>query len=337
MTPDETFVSVIAPLRDCAPIVDSFLDDLTALLRDHYANWEVVLVDDGSRDDTVARLRAQVQRTPGLRMVRLSRPFGDQVAISAGLDSVIGDFVAVLLPNQHPPKLIPPMVELANETGIVLACRRTRSTDTLMVRLGAALFRGYCRRVLGITLPKRATSYCVLSRRVVNALTRDRCRLRDLRLLSLLAGFATRSVTFDEIDRGMGPYRRSFAQQLNLALAIMVNGSRHPLRFACALALAGAGFNLLWPAVFMWSEWSVTAPSQLWIVLPVAAGMFCVCVVLAVMGEVVGQLLLRGEDRPMYYVMEELDGPSPVLAERRRNVVHDSLPVERDASKRTVQ
>src|SRR5207302_1805927 len=103
-----------------------FISEVIPVLRESYTNYELVLVDDGSRDDTVARVTARLSEVECVRLIRLSRHFGQDVAISAGLDSVIGDFVVVMLPRSDPPGVMPEIVERVRRgAGIVFGVRAT--------------------------------------------------------------------------------------------------------------------------------------------------------------------------------------------------------------------
>ena len=106
MVDSDCFVSVVVPLHDDADIVAAFVDETMDVLRRHYASFELVLVDDASTDDSRDVMRELLLRHEGLRIIRLSRGFGQEVAISAGLDSVIGDYTVVMLPDADPPARI---------------------------------------------------------------------------------------------------------------------------------------------------------------------------------------------------------------------------------------
>jgi len=101
------FVSVVCRLHDERGLVESLLEDLTRVLRAHYDNWEIVLVDDGSRDGTTARVKELLGRYEGVRLLRLSRAFGLDVAITCGLESAIGDVVVTMSAETDPPDLLP--------------------------------------------------------------------------------------------------------------------------------------------------------------------------------------------------------------------------------------
>src|SRR5262249_14294661 len=158
----DTFVSVVAPLRNDAGLLEAFVAELMEVLRSRYANYEVVLVDDASSDTTPAIVRRILDRYECVRYLRLSRHFGEEVAIAAGLAAVIGDFVVVMLPNTDPPSLIPVFIDRARESGgVVFGIRTTRAGESMAVRAGAAIWYWSVRRILGLDLPKDASQFRV--------------------------------------------------------------------------------------------------------------------------------------------------------------------------------
>src|SRR5437763_16192656 len=110
MPSSDYFVSVVAPLYDDAPLVGEFVRDVIEVLAANYANYELVLIDDGSRDGTAAAVLPCLTRYKCLRLIRLTRHFGTEVALAAGLDAVIGDFVVLMDPATDPPGLIPELI-----------------------------------------------------------------------------------------------------------------------------------------------------------------------------------------------------------------------------------
>ena len=95
MMVSECFVSVVAPVCNDAKIIGPFIADVIKVLRENYANYELVLVDDGSDDDTVGKITVLLNEYNCIRLIRLSRKFGEEIAIAAGLDSVIGDYAVI--------------------------------------------------------------------------------------------------------------------------------------------------------------------------------------------------------------------------------------------------
>lgn len=324
----DCFVSVVAPLRNDATIVEAFISEVMAVLRRHYSNYELVVVDDGSVDDTVGVVSGLLAEYECIRLVRLSRQFGEEIAIAAGLDSVIGDFVVIMLPNSDPPSLIPPAVALARSgPGVVYGVRRTRAGDSLLVRLGAKVFYWYLTRLLHLSVPDNASQFRVLSRQAVNAVVRNRDRHRSLRLVSSEIGFVHAGIPYDEIRRSRGRKGRSLWDRVYAGIDVIVANSPHPLRFVSAIGMLGAALNVVYTFYIVGVYLIKTDVPQGWTTLSLqSAGMFLlVCLVLTVLSEYIGHILVESSQRPLYYVLEERNSPAVVAARDRRNLVSESV------------
>ena len=184
------FVSVVAPVRDESPIIEAFVRETVSILDETFENYELLLVDDGSQDETVSKIQGMLDHYQGIRLIRLSRQFGEEVAISAGLESVIGDYVVVMMPSMDPPALIPSLVEhsLAG-IDVVFGVHAGPRTEGWLYRTGSKLFFWYCERFLEIKLPKNSTQLRCLSRKALNAITQSKDSYRYLRLSSYYVGY----------------------------------------------------------------------------------------------------------------------------------------------------
>lgn len=324
----DLFVSVVAPMHNDAAIVAPFVDEVIGVLRTHYLNYELVIVDDGSGDGTVDAIRPLLDRYECIRVVQLSREFGEEIAIAAGLDSVIGDFVVVMMPNTDPPALIPTFVDRARQgAGVVFGIRSERVGDSAFVRLFAPLFYWYDRHFLHLGIPKDSSQFRALSRQAVNAVVQIRDRTRYLRVLSADVGYAHSGISYQPINRNPARPVRSFWSRLSVAIDIVVANSRHPLRFVTVLGVTGAALNALYAlyviAIFLYKR----RVAEGWTTLSLqSAGMFfLVCLVLTVLSEYVGHILVELSHRPLYYVRDEQNSRAPIADQDRRNVVTQSL------------
>ncbi len=316
----DRYLSVIAPLWNDADIVEPFALEMVEVLQRNFANFELVLVDDGSTDDTAARVIELLKRHESIRLIRLSRRFGQEIAISAGLDSVIGDFVAVLLPDSDPPGCVPEMVELALQgADMVFGIRKSRRGDPLMIRLGARAFYWYSDRLLRLDLPKNSTHFRVMSRRVVNALTRIKDRGRYLRTLSQHVGYRSVGFPYDLAQRRSIPRRKSLVEALDLAANIVVTNSLRPLRMVSWLAVLLGAANGIYAAVVLHlrTGWD-------WRGLQPGISFAFLFAILAVLCEYLGRVVDESKGRPLYHVVEERTGAMPLLGPDRGNVVTES-------------
>jgi len=325
----DCFVSVVAPVRHDADILPGFLDELTDVLRRHYENYEVVVVDDGSGDDTARVLDGLISKVEYLRVIRLTRPFGQEIAIAAGLDSVIGDYVVVMLPDNDPPSRIPEMVERARRCGgTVLGIVDPPEPKPLLQRLGTRLFYWYANRVLRLGFPENSTQFRVMSREAVNAVTRIKDRLRFLRSFTVYVGYTNEEFPYQPVSRRAGPRRRrGLLESLKLAIDLIVANSTHPLRVVSVLGLGVSALNGL-AVIYVLVAYAFRAETLAsgWASRSVQSSVmfFFLFLVLAVACEYLGRILEETWNRPLYLVREELSSSDTVLDSRRRNVVTGS-------------
>ena len=317
------FVSVVCRLRDEAALVEPFLDALSRVLRAHYENYEIVLVDDGSTDGTAARVKELLSRFDCVRLLRLSRKFGLDVALTAGLESAIGDYVVTLSPALDPPALIPELVALSQRENAAVYGVAAHRQRPLLHRLGARLFHWACRRLLELPLTPGATHFRVLSRQAVNAIVEIKDNDRHLRALTPYIGYATRTFTYEPLQPAQ---RESLVAAADTAISIVVSNSSRPLRLVGWLAVLASGLNVAYVGyVFLVNVFKPTV-AEGWTTLSLQnAGMFFLLfLILAVVTEYVGRILNETRERPLYYIAEEANSSVLVASADRRNVVTDS-------------
>lgn len=329
MAVTDCFVSVVAPVHDCGDFIQAFIAEVMAVLREHYTNYELVLVDDGSTDDTPQRVAEELSRHACIRYIRLSRHFGMEAAIGSGLDTVIGDFTVVMLPECDPPRLIPRIVEQARGgADVVFGVREDRGGEPLWMRLGAAFFYWSTRRIFHGVLHPNSTQFRVLSRKAVNAITRIKEKYRYLRLLSFHVGYANQSFLYAPCWRE-GRWRgRGFWESVSLAVGMIISFSTHPLRWVSWLGLLASGVNVLYMGYVIITYLTRSRVAEGWTTLSLqASGMFFLLFLfLSVLSEYVGRILEESRDRPLYHVLEERNSNVLLADEERTNVVNESAP-----------
>jgi glycosyltransferase involved in cell wall biosynthesis len=186
-------VSVVVPLRDRRDRLAAFVERTRRVLEAAFPNHELILCDDGSTDGTTELARELTERDANLRLLVLSRRYGAEIALTAGLDAAIGDFVAVMTPSLlDPPELIPRLVAKAQEGGhdvVYVRKPRAGAEEPWPHRLAVRAFHALCRRLTGLDVREDATGFQVLSRRVVNSLSRLKEHNRVMRMLFAYVGF----------------------------------------------------------------------------------------------------------------------------------------------------
>jgi len=312
----ESLISVVAPLEgDAGSAVEAFVEETVAVLRGLVSHYEIVLVDDGASDDAVKRVRALLERYDFVRFLRLSRHFGEETAIAAGLDVAIGDYVIVMLPNMDPPALIPQFFERARtDADIVYGVRLHRKNEPIWYRLGARVFYWYINSVVKAGMPADSTQYRCMSRQGGNAITQIRDPDRYLRLLTSYIGFRKQAFPYAPINRTGHPPIRPKREAVNLARALIMDQTTQPLRVVSWVVVLAAVADVAVTLV-------AYAAGRLEVSRVLGALQFVsIAVVLALIAEYVGGVSRRMRDRQAYYVREEHTS-SVLLREDRTNVV----------------
>jgi dolichol-phosphate mannosyltransferase len=313
----DAFLSIVAPLEgDSSAAVEAFVDETVAVLRGMVTHYEIILIDDGVPEPTLARIRAILERYDFVRFLRLSRHFGEETAISAGLDVAIGDWVIVMLPNTDPPALIPEFFARAqSDADIVYGVRLHRKAEPVWYRAGARLFYWYINSVVGAGIPKDSTQFRCMSRQVVNAISQIRGPDQYLRLLTSYIGFRKQPFPYSPINRTGTVTVRPKREALNLARALIMDHTTHPLRVVVWAGVTLALLNFVVVVLHAGEAGPATVHG--------AFGFLVTAMMLAVVGEYIGGLSRRLRDRPAYYVREEQTS-SVLLREERKNVVDSS-------------
>lgn len=323
----DAFVSVVAPVRNETGYVVAFVREIHAVLAGHFSNYEVIVVDDGSTDGTSAVLLPVLKELDGIRLLRLSRSFGREAAVLAGLDSSIGDYIVVMLAESDPVALVPDMVERCRRgSGVVVGVERQPPIRSAMARLASGFFHWYCRRHLGLELHPGSRLFRVFSRSALNAILQIKDRVRNLRHLSGMVGFDADSFPYDPIWRRGLPVRRRLAEDLSEGINVILANSRHPLRAVTALGLAASLLNLAYMVYILVIFFSKTNVAPGWTTLSLQQGVmfFLIFVILTVLSEYVGLVLWETRERPVYFVVREEQSNLSLKAAERRNVVSES-------------
>lgn len=323
----ECFVSAVVPLADDADIVEAAVRELVAVLSKNYTHYEVILIDDGSTDETVTIIDRLLREVECLRLVRLSRRFGQEIAISAGLEGAIGDFTVVLLPDSDPPELIPQMIRRAREgAGCVFGIRQGNAVRSWWKTAGWNFFSRYCKKFLHLEMPAGMTHFRVLSRKTVNAITQVKDRTRYLRTLSAYVGFANQGFEYELRHRRGIPREKSFFESVGLAVNIIIANSLHPLRFASLLSIGLFIWNFAYLSWIFGVHVVKRNVAEGWTTQAIEQGVMFggVFLVLAVLCEYTGRILEESRHRPLYHLLEERQSNILVTRPDRQNVVTDS-------------
>jgi len=210
-------------------------------------DWEVVFIDDGSKDRSRALLGAMCERERRYKLISFSRNFGHQAAITAGLDRAEGDWVVVLDADlQDPPEVVAEMLQKAGEGyDVIYGVRRKRQGETLFKRATAAAFYRLIRSMTGVAIPVDAGDFRMMSRAVVLTLRALREQHRFVRGMVAWVGFRQAAVYYDREARFAGETKYPFSKMLRFAIDGITSFSIVPLRIATWLGLLAGGVAVI--------------------------------------------------------------------------------------------
>ena len=266
--------------------------------------FELVVVDDGSTDDTPGVLARLAAADPRVVVVRLSRNFGHQPAVSAGLDHAAGDAVVILDGDlQDPPEVIPELVARWRAGFDVVYAVRTRRKEGPVRRLGYFLFYRLLRRVADLDIPLDSGDFCLLGRPAADALRRLPERQRFVRGLRAFVGFRQTGHVYERHARAGGEPKYTLRKLAALAADGLIDFSRLPLRLVAlpgAVATLAGGGLALWLAVTAVFGGPVAGWAAVLAAVLLVGG--CQLLGLAVVGEYVRRIFLEAKGRPAYIV-----------------------------------
>jgi glycosyltransferase involved in cell wall biosynthesis len=307
-------LSVIVPVKDEQEAIGPFVERVTqalAALDDPAAqHFEILFVDDGSEDSTIEEIRRAHASEPRIRALSLSRNFGKEAALSAGLDHARGQAVVPMdVDLQDPPEVIGPMLASWREgSDIVYGVRTNRKTDSLPKRLTADLYYRAHNRLSNDKIPEHAGDFRLLDRKVVDVIRAMPERNRFMKGLFAWAGFKQSSVTYRRQPRQVGRSKFNYWKLWTFALDGITSASTVPLRMwsyiggtVALLALGYAAFVVIRTLI-----WGVQVPgyASLMVAILFLGGLQLLS--LGILGEYVGRILIEAKHRPLYVVRERI-------------------------------
>jgi glycosyltransferase involved in cell wall biosynthesis len=305
-------ISIVVPVKNEEAAVLPFVDRVSAILDGIAMNqsWEILFVDDGSTDGTFAAIAAANQRERRVRALSLSRNFGKEAALSAGLDHARGRAVIPMdVDMQDPPEVLPEMVaKWLDGYEMVFGVRRSREKDSFTKRLTAGLYYRAHNAVSKDKIPANAGDFRLLDRKVVEVIRKLPERNRFMKGLFAWAGFKQAAVEYDRVERETGKSKFSYWKLWTLALDGITSASTVPLRIwsyvgasVALFAIAYAGFIAADTLIF-----GNRVPGYASIMVSVLFLGGIQLISLGVLGEYVGRILTETKQRPLYVVRDAI-------------------------------
>jgi glycosyltransferase involved in cell wall biosynthesis len=301
-------LSLVVPMFNESENLEYLFGKLRGVLDGLGVTYEIVCVDDGSRDDTLARLIAMHHADPRLKIIALARNFGKEAALTAGLEHARGQAVLPIDADlQDPPELIPQLLAKWREGfEVVLAKRRSRDSDTPLKRFTSTWFYRVFNRLSDRPIPENVGDFQLLDRRAVEALKRLPERNRVMKGLFAWVGFRRAEVLFDRAPRHAGETKWNYWKLFQLAFNAITSHSRRPLHLASLLGLAvslGAIAYAAFLTVLVVSHGrDVPGYASLMVGMLFLGGVQLISI--GIVGEYVGRVYDEVKQRPLYITRE---------------------------------
>ena len=306
----EPFLSVVIPIFREAVQLSAFLVAVRNSLSQWSLPYELVLVDDGSPDDTWRTITTEAKSCQAICALRLSRNFGKESALCAGLEHARGDAVIVMdADGQHPPSLIPEMVRMWQNSGadIVEAVKRRRGRESLSSKLGAALFYFILNKLSGFHF-KGASDFKLMNRKAVDAWLKMNERNVFFRGMTVWMGFNTVQIPFEVVPRSAGQSTWSVLKRLKLALIGITAFSSFPLHLVTFAGLVFLGLSVVLGVETLYVKVTGRAVSGFAtvILLELIIGSLLM-ISLGIIGEYLARIYEEVKGRPRYLVAESIE------------------------------
>lgn len=316
--PDDSKIvlSVVVPLYNEHEVIELMHARLTAVLVSLGITYELVLVDDGSRDGTQHAMSRLAQMDPTVTAVFLSRNFGKEAALTAGLEHAEGAAVIIMDADlQDPPELIPEMLR-AWKDGADVVCmrRRSRAGETWFKRFSAHHFYRLLNAISDVDIPADTGDFRLLSRKAVYALKQLNERNRYMKGLFAWIGLPTTFIEYDRMPRAAGITKWDYLSLFNLAFQGITSFSTAPLRLAMAGGLLTALFGVLFTLWIVAKALVLGDPVQgypsLISMITILGGAQLLSI--GLLGEYIGKTYYEAKQRPVYLVRDVLRRSKPV-------------------------
>ncbi len=302
--------SIVAPVFNEVETLPHFYKRVIEVMEGVGEPFELILINDGSRDGSYSLMQDLHKRDPRVRVIDFSRNFGHQIAISAGLDYACGQAVIILDADlQDPPEVVPELIaRWKNGAEVVYAQRARRKGETKFKLLTAAAFYRLIARITSVDIPRDTGDFRLLDRRVVNALVTMREQHRFMRGLSAWVGFRQEALPYERQERYAGKSKYPLRKMINFSLDAITSFSHVPLELATTFGFILAGLSLVGiviAAILRIFTGAIVGQASTLILVLFLGGIQLIF--LGIIGEYLGRIYDEVRSRPLYIVREVLE------------------------------
>ena len=308
-------LSIVVPIYNESLNIDGFFTRLIPVLESLAEPFEVICIDDGSKDDSVAKLKLKNEADPRIKLLVFSRNFGKEAALSAGLANATGDAVIPIDADlQHPPEMIPEMVAKWREGyDVVYAVRRERTGQGLASRLQAHAFYWLFEKLSEVKMPREVGDFRLLDRCVVEAINAMPERTRFMKGIFAWVGFRQIGIPYTQAEREFGETSFNLIRLLRFAFDGLVAFSDMPLRMWTVIGATVSGFAFLYIVVRLVRTllYGIDVPGYESIIVTVLFLGGVQLITLGIIGHYLGRVFNEVKGRPLYIVRERLGVKKP--------------------------
>ncbi|HMA52788.1 MAG TPA: glycosyltransferase family 2 protein [Magnetospirillaceae bacterium] len=308
-------LSIVVPIYNESLNLDGFFARLIPVLEGTGEAFEVICIDDGSKDDSVAKLKLVNQADPRVKLLAFSRNFGKEAALSAGLANAAGDAVIPIDADlQHPPEMIPEMVAKWREGyDVVYAVRRERTGQGLLSRLQAHAFYWLFEKLSEVKMPREVGDFRLLDRCVVDAINAMPERTRFMKGIFAWVGFRQIGIPYTQEERIHGESSFNLMRLLRFAFDGLVAFSDMPLRIWTVIGAVVSGFAFLYIVVRLVRTlvYGIDVPGYESIIVTILFLGGVQLITLGIIGHYLGRVFNEVKGRPLYIVRERLGVKKP--------------------------
>ncbi|KAB0670615.1 glycosyltransferase family 2 protein [Oryzomonas sagensis] len=307
----KTVISVVVPVYNEEAVIHESYSRLKGVMEGLDEPYEVIFVNDGSRDATPVIIRDICKSDPTVRLIDFARNFGHQTAITAGMDYASGDAVVVIDADlQDPPEVIPEMIATWREGfDVVYGQRAQRKGETLFKRFTSAAFYRILQKLTDVEIPVDTGDFRLIDRKVCDALKRVKERNRYVRGIISWLGFRQTGVEFVREKRFAGETKYPLKKMLRFAFDAITSFSYKPLKVATyigsTVSLGGFAYLLVVLYLKLFTTATVTGWASMMAVTLFFNGV--VLMMLGIIGEYIGRIYDEAKGRPLYVVREEVN------------------------------
>jgi dolichol-phosphate mannosyltransferase len=301
--------SVVIPLYNEEGSVRELVDRLVPVLERTEQGFEIVFVDDGSRDQTPAMVRAASASDPRVKLVRFSRNYGQEAAVQAGILHASGRWIVQMDGDlQNPPEELTKLLAKRDEGYEIVYGVRTRRRDPLHRVLASRMMVWFMRSVLDVELPEDVTTFRVIEARTARLIAGLPEKKKFFSALAVWTGARATSVPVDHAARTQGVTKYNLGKLVNHTFDLMVGFSTRPLRIigvgGAVIALLGLGFGLFRIAQKLLGADITMGYTSLFSAIVILGGLQLIA--LSVIGEYIARIFIQTQDRPLYNIAEKI-------------------------------